>query len=403
MVRIHKGHVLGVAAFLSAPVAVFASKALAVLFVAAAVFALGVERWRAGAFPRLAPGWVLMMGAVVLWGAATWVWANDAGLAMGQTLRQAGTFLAGLLLVALAASQSDEERAFFDAGLVAGVALAVAILAVEIATDAVISRTVRPLFTVKAAELYIADFTANLYRTGAAVTALMLWPALAALWARGRRIGAIVLFGAAAATLANSHSGSSILALMAGTGALFAALALGRRAAVVFGVVCVLAVALAPAGANMVSDIRAFERRNPDLPSSLYPRLFIWKSAAGFIAETPALGRGLNMSKTLSSRKDMVEYSYSYKDKTVRKLEPIPLHPHNVALQVWLELGAVGAALLAMVLVGLVRAARGAFDYAALFSALAVGFVSFSVWASWWQGCLWMLAAFSAGAWRKAE
>jgi O-antigen ligase len=74
----------------------------------------------------------------------------------------------------------------------------------------------------------------------------------------------------------------------------------------------------------------------------------------------------------------------------------MPLHPHNAALQVWLELGAPGAALFAL-LVALVWGALARAEWPPLFAAAAgasltvafVGcFATYGIWQEWWLGTL---------------
>ena len=74
-------------------------------------------------------------------------------------------------------------------------------------------------------------------------------------------------------------------------------------------------------------------------------RILIWKNSVVHIKQFPILGSGLDTSRGLYSTKDRVDYHFP---KEVRgnismiRYEPIPLHPHNSILQIWLELGAVG-------------------------------------------------------------
>jgi O-antigen ligase len=73
----------------------------------------------------------------------------------------------------------------------------------------------------------------------------------------------------------------------------------------------------------------------------------------------------------------------------------IPLHTHNAQLQLWLELGAIGAALAGVffcwLAYGVVRLsqrsrAEAAMAAAALVSYLVIGGLSFGVWQEWWLG-----------------
>jgi O-antigen ligase len=86
--------------------------------------------------------------------------------------------------------------------------------------------------------------------------------------------------------------------------------------------------------------------------------------------------------------------------------EPIPLHPHNAAVQGWLELGVVGAAALALVLVTAVRAVAASAvartDKAVCLAVFVTGFtiasLSYGIWQGWWLGALWLAAAFTVAA-----
>ena len=109
------------------------------------------------------------------------------------------------------------------------------------------------------------------------------------------------------------------------------------------------------------------------VPASWDARLDIWAFAAGNIQLHPIRGWGLDASRLFGPA--------------------IPLHTHNAALQIWLELGAVGAALVgvffAVLAYGIVRLTEqsrglGAMAAAALTSYIVIGGLSFGVWQEWW-------------------
>ena len=104
-------------------------------------------------------------------------------------------------------------------------------------------------------------------------------------------------------------------------------------------------------------------------------RLDIWSFAAAKIVEKPWAGWGLDASRTFGSA--------------------ISLHTHDAAMQVWLELGAVGAVLAAAFWVGvwslietLARRDRTVAAAAAgtAVAYLTIGGLSFGVWQEWWLG-----------------
>ena len=117
------------------------------------------------------------------------------------------------------------------------------------------------------------------------------------------------------------------------------------------------------------------------LPYSWAVRLHVWRFAAERVAEKPWFGWGLDASRTFPQTikvQDRIEAA-------------IPLHPHNVFAQVWLETGAIGAVLLATAIVlsawaGARHATRA--GAAGVMAAAGAIFVidnfSFGVWQEWW-------------------
>lgn len=109
------------------------------------------------------------------------------------------------------------------------------------------------------------------------------------------------------------------------------------------------------------------------VPASWDSRLNIWTFAADHVQSHPFRGWGLDASRSFGPA--------------------IPLHTHNAELQLWLELGAIGAALAGVffcwLAYGVVRLsersrAEAAMAAAALVSYLVIGGLSFGVWQEWW-------------------
>lgn len=108
-------------------------------------------------------------------------------------------------------------------------------------------------------------------------------------------------------------------------------------------------------------------------PPSWDARLNIWAFAANQIVEHALRGWGIDASRIFGNA--------------------IPLHTHNAALQLWLELGALGAALaaafFAWILYRIVawtgeNRRDGAMAAASLTSYVMIGGLSFGVWQEWW-------------------
>ena len=117
-------------------------------------------------------------------------------------------------------------------------------------------------------------------------------------------------------------------------------------------------------------DIAVIQAR---LPLSWSERVGYWSHAADWIADRPLKGWGLDASRMFAPG--------------------IQLHPHDDALQIWLELGLVGA-LTAAVFWGLtlarlsrpVRDLTATAAMASLAAYLLFGGINFGVWQEWWLG-----------------
>jgi O-antigen ligase len=139
---------------------------------------------------------------------------------------------------------------------------------------------------------------------------------------------------------------------------------------------------------------RQFDLQNADwLQLSAQLRITLWNEIALLVPRAPLLGVGADMTYVV--RPDMHEIPAAA--PSIFMGLPIT-HPHNVYLQVWYELGLVGAVLLTvlgiMVLREIARLGTAQRPYAlALFAAVAVqiGF-SYSIWQIWFM-CLFGFAA----------
>jgi len=399
---LHQGHILGLAALLAIPVAVFAHKALAPLFAVTAVASLGLMVWKRRAGPPLPRPFAGLLVLVLAWGLLSAAWSITPGDSAYLTLPLAAIFFGGLVLAAAALRLAGPARRVFEGALCIGVSAGFALLAVEVFSPIALTRLLNTAFWGRDIQV---DYTyANYYKNGATVAAILLWPTLAVLWRRGMRTLAAGLFGFAAFVILKGGSGAGVLGLAGGVGA-FAVTAVARTHAwKVFGVILVAGVLALPFAVRLIPPAYEVERALPLLPNSAFPRIFIWQSASDHVLERPVLGLGLDTARAISKSSDKMLFSWYGKDK--RQSEPIPLHTHNAVLQVWVELGAVGALLLLAVLFAIIRAiamhvpagAGRAACYATFFAAFAVANVSYGFWHNWWQGALWLAAVFAAGA-----
>jgi O-antigen ligase len=141
-------------------------------------------------------------------------------------------------------------------------------------------------------------------------------------------------------------------------------------------------------------------------PSSVH-RLLIWHEVALKIAERPMLGYGIEAARFFPDAEDRVKLDQcaaivGVDDPYVQMgFQRLPIYPHNVFLEIWLSLGAVGIAI-SLCLLGVIAARLAASDKAV--QAISAGVLSvvcvyftlgYSLWQGWWIATLLTAASFA--------
>jgi len=378
---------LTVAAFLTGPLALLAPLGLApLLTVVAAGLAViaGLQRRLPVPSADLAASLALLCALAL----ASGLWAVDSGHSLARAGRLVGECVEGLLLVDAGARLTPPERRRVLTALALGLAVLVVLAVADWGVAGGLTRWMHGSR---------ARVSAN--NRGATVLAITMWPALVWLWrARGRGL-ALAGWGVAAVGVAACASESAQLALAVASLGFLVAWRLGRAAAQTMVVLASAAVIAMPLLPFIVPPPMPLAPDRLLKPSAVH-RLVIWRFADERIGERPLLGWGLDASRAIPGGEQRVVMPDGAGH--LLQLQLMPLHPHNGALQVWLELGAVGAlvgALLTMVATS--RLAVPSLDPAvraaglAAFTAAAIELsLSYGMWQSWWIAALW-LAAFA--------
>lgn len=349
-----------------------------------AIAALAIARdWR-----RVPRGPAIVALALLAWAGLSLLWAIHPGHSVKSWATLALYTGGGLCLLTAADSLDRAGRARVGTALLAGVVATLLVLTVE-GVPRFLGWTHTPQRLVLEA-LGMRFFPHKLNRT-AALVAIAVWPAAAVLAQRHGWRRAWLLPAWAIAILPMLDSMAALLALAC---ALPVAILAAWRAAVLRIVLCAAiaaGVAVMPALPNWGPFHERFTART--ISGSIWHRAEIWSFAAMRIAERPILGWGLDTARAMPGGNDQIQPGVGR----------MPLHPHNGVLQLWLELGALGAALGAAAAVlaarrasapDLDRAARIGMA-AALAAALTVLMTGYGVWQAWWMGALWMIAAAS--------
>lgn len=384
---------LACAVFVLGPLGLLAPLGLAVIFaivgLGLAAIALRQRRWPTP--PRdLALALILLCGWMVL----SLFWTIDLRHGLQQSVRVVLECAGGLLLLDAAARLDPAGRRRILGCLVLGLGLTVILVVVDRLLNGGLMRLVHG-----------AGAQATVTNRGTTMLVLLIWPAALFLSGPIGRIGrwqggpcwALAAWLAAALGVGLSYTSSAQLAFLVGTLAFGAAWLFGRtasRSAMVLLPLALLAMPLLPA----LAPIDAASQPSALLKPSARARLVIWQFAEARITERPFLGWGIDAARAIPGGKTAVPLVVDSRG-TIVMLERMPLHPHNGPLQIWLELGAVGAVLAAGLVFVLLRRldaaalprAWRAVALAAVAGAAIEISVSYGMWQSWWLCGLWFV------------
>jgi O-antigen ligase len=368
---------LGLAAcvFLFLPVLALASRGAAPLAAVAGVLAFLLAAWSEEADWRGLRGTALPLAAVVLWGLASALWAVDPWRSVVVALRLTGLFAAGLALIAAAGTVTAPARLLRC--LIAGLAVALGLTAIQFATNGALTGALSARF-----------FIGPILNQAENGFVLLLLPLTAALVLR-RRFLLAALLGVATVVVIDLLVGTAAkVAFSVGVGAALLLYLCGRRLAYAAAIASVAVILTAPATFPSLFRIDPVHQWAVGYYKySARHRLEIWSFAGDRIAERPWLGWGLDASRAIPGGTEQIPDGLPGQQN-------LPLHPHNTPLQVWLELGVPGAALFAW-FVARLWLALAAMPWPRLYSAAAGGSLAaaltvalggYGIWQEWWIG-----------------
>jgi O-antigen ligase len=387
-------HLLALATLIAPTLALVIPLGIAPLFIVTAILSLALS-WRQRPWTRLPLGLAVALLAIVAWAMVSASWSLDPWRSLRTALILAGETFLGMTLLGTARSLDPAGRERVGTALVAGVILGALVFAATVLL-------VGDLAAVLKRDTYAFSLSVRHLNRGVTVLVLLAWPGFIILSRRGNAVAAWSLIAAigtvalVAVTLAAKIAMVMALAVMLVYG--------GRRrlAQRLVGSAIVLAIFAIPLGAAMLGGPQETAQWR-FIPYSSHHRLSIWSFASQRIIEKPLLGWGMDSSRFIPGGDDEVVVSFAVPENTppFTLTEPmLPLHPHNAVLQWWLELGAVGATLFALLLWRLTRLAAaptvdpltGNVAMTMLMSSLMIAAVSYGFWQSWWQATLWLLA-----------
>jgi O-Antigen ligase len=384
--------------FFISPLATSVASRLTPFFVAIVGFSLiaaALRRglpWRELLPPRAALAACLLFAAYVFLNA---FWSVDPLAGIGKAALLLSLVVITFAAVEAASSLKSEVLHQSAIAFAAGALLGALFVLIELLTGGILTRTLLGWFPHLVSPKYLKRshgiiVSLNLSKLDQNVNLAMfnLWPGLLALMglARTRRMISMILFFAAISTVITfSKHDSSQVALVASS--LVVLLALKWRTLVIRSLAvlwCAAFVFVIPLSFAAYDNGLHFAHW---LPDSARARVIIWEYTAEQTLKRPLLGVGVDSTPTLSveQRRALIH------DKPEGFIYPRTTghHAHNIFLQTWYELGAVGALLLAaagaavVLLIFLLPVATQPFAAGAFVSFAVVGAFAWGMWQSW--------------------
>lgn len=238
---------------------------------------------------------------------------------------------------------------------------------------------------------------------GRGVTALTpaLFPAAAIAVRRWSRLAAVFVLALGFAAAVTNDVAANVVAISAGFAAAALALAVRRMAIRIAGwgaIALLLTIPLLSAALPVSAIFNSVSGLSPEVQSALSSslhRLAVWKAASAEMWECLPFGCGADFARMWKETAPLIEVPGA-----AAPLSLMPTHPHNVFLQVWLELGLPGVfAVAGFLFFGmrmLMRARLSRAVTAASVGAFVAILVSVMTEGSLWQ--VWRLAAMALAA-----
>ena len=325
----------------------------------------------------------LSLGGFALVAVISMAWTYDPGVANGNLAKFLATLISGAVIAGAARSVTERQRSTVSRYLKIGIALALLALALELLTDGIVTSFFKPP----------PDRTAflNTFNRGLAIVALMIWPALYS-WTRRHWGMGLATLVAVFCFLLNFLSEAALVSIGCGIIVFALVFRFPRRMGGALSFFAAFVFLSMPAVIDTLPPPKEISKQL-QLPGSSFHRLVIWKFTTENIEQRPLFGWGFDASRVIPGNKALIEGEVA-----------LPLHPHNGVLQIWLELGALGAIVAAVLAACIAEAIRrnsadrvGQATASATFVATLVIFiVSFGAWQSWWMAAISIVAACTA-------
>lgn len=367
---------------LLAPIGVVASKGIVLLIALAGT--TGFISWVIRGCPgvkRASPPVVILV-LFFIWAAASSVWTLDKTGASFLIIRLVALCICGMAIIDTLKRTPKATKGKMENCLLAGYGLGIIALLIGYSfarlTDTSLwsSFSTDPLTTLN---------------NGASVMSLLFIPYAAILWKRERR-GLVFLTGILIlSALFFLSSDASTLSLSAGIVVCILIFYMKKTGMILLAVSIVAAFLAMPTLTSTFLKPPPVENFKENTHSSADHRKLIWQFVNDRIDEKPLWGWGMDSSRDIPNGDIHL----------LPTMEILPLHPHNAALQIRLELGMPGIALIVAIILSvffsMVSSRQTPFTNAVCSGVISsyamIGSISYGVWQNWWIAFAWMLFA----------
>ncbi|MEK9899734.1 MAG: O-antigen ligase family protein [Rhodospirillaceae bacterium] len=388
--------ILSMAAVLIVPISTLEPLWLTII-AALATLAAMVAHGARGAWPRTQRTLTLLMAALVVWGAASASWSLGPDRSISQAFELL-LFAAGTtVLVSLASGIDPAGRRQIERFLMIGFGVGLLFVMFELLTSGFVHSALNGFYVSEGIEFSRAMNLFHLNR-GASVITLMIWVTVIPVWRRFGGIPAVALVLVSAYAVSALQPGAPFLAIVAGAGVFVLGWYLPRLVMAILLVAIVGTLLMVPFLNALEPVLTGFLYGSGLSEFSLHHRMAIWQFASEHTVARPLAGWGLDSSRLIGEGQLVTVDDAP--NVGFRDVDVLPLHPHNALLQAWLELGVVGAVILAglfaTVLLAIARYVPGRLERGAAYAAFTAAFLtaqlSFGIWQGWWISTLALVA-----------
>ncbi|MEH6630839.1 MAG: O-antigen ligase family protein [Halopseudomonas aestusnigri] len=336
-------HLLRLFFFVVPTISVFSSNALVPVVAFVGLLSAVINYYESRQLPKFSKLQLGLLVAFFGWITISTFWTISPLNALKLDFRLFALTLCGLLLISSVETQSEHTHRTLAKALLIGSALAVIFLLVESTLDAPITKMVKgkPL-----------DAAMNLSRfnRGATFLGITAWALFAIYGMRLSLFLRLLLPVVSLAILYFAPSESTLFAVLLGSIWYLFFFALPRFGFKLLPVLLIASILVMPLVTRVTALLHGPES-SQSIPFSAKHRFFIWKFVGDQIVENPILGWGFDAARDYPN-KGVENYIHVDGNGNERAIDGriISLHPHNFSLQVWLELGAIGAVLVSLII-----------------------------------------------------